>query len=92
MAKGKRFNEETAREAKKKSYEAHREYKDIQDCFQKNMTDEKRKMLFDNLVILSEKKNLKAMEMLIRYLGEEPAQKIEQTNIDVKVEFEDGID
>lgn len=78
--------------AQVKSRESIRQYKDIQDCFQKNMTDEKRKMLFDNLVILSEKKNLKAMEMLIKYLGEEPAQKIEQTTIDVRVEFEDGID
>lgn len=72
LAKGTKFNAETARKANKKSQEKKNEYKTFKECFKANMTDEMRAELFAMLLNRAKHGNLKAFEILRDTMGEIP--------------------
>ena len=76
LKKGHPFNEETARIANKKSRENAKAYKPLREWLKEQCTDEDRRQMNDNLIRMA-KRNIRAYEMLMRALGEDPGQKIE---------------
>ena len=66
----------SAVEAGKKSQEAQAAFKPLRELLKEQCTEEDRRQINDNLIRMA-KRNIRAYEMLMRALGEDPGQKIE---------------
>lgn len=94
LLKGKRINEENAREYGKKSAQAKKEYKSFQECFKDMITEEQRKKLFETMYRKAQAGNIKAFEVLRDTMGEKPVEKVMLAEVEQSVidEVQDAIE
>lgn len=76
LDKGKRFSEETARKAAKKSQEVQAQNKDIANLVLEKMDANK---LSDVIISRARGGNIKFMELLLKLVGQMPADKVDAT-------------
>lgn len=82
------FNHDTAVIANKRSQEAKKTYTTLTEALKEQCTPEIMAQLTEVLVKKAKAGNLKAYELLRDQLGEKPVERIEQANVEIKVEFE----
>ncbi len=81
LAKGKKFDTETARKANKKSLETKKEYATLTEALKAQCTPEVKAQLTDMLIKRAKQGNLKAYELLRDQLGEKPVEKVAVSNV-----------
>ncbi len=72
LAKGKRFNEETARKAQEKGAAAKRKLRSFRELDAEHTTDEERLMMLEALKVKAKHGNLKAFELYRDTMGMNP--------------------
>lgn len=83
LKKGRRFNEETARKAGQKSQEVQAETKVFTEAFRKACMEHPEMINKAAMTILNMAAhgNIKACELVMKVMGEDPAQKVELTGV-----------
>lgn len=77
------------RKGSKAGNEAKKQYASLTEALKDQCTPEVMQQLTDMLIKRAKSGNLRAYELLRDQMGEKPVERVEQTNIEVKVEFED---
>lgn len=70
------FDTETARKANKKSGEAKAAIKPLRELLKEQCSEDDRRQMNENLIRMA-KHNIRAYELLMKALGEDPGQKVE---------------
>jgi len=76
LKKGKPFCEETARKAAIKKHEQEAAIKPLRELLKEQCSEEDRRQMNENLIRMA-KHNIRAYELLMKALGEDPGQKVE---------------
>lgn len=87
LAKGKKFNAETARIANAESLKTKRKLKTFKELDDEFTTDDERKKMMDMLKKRALQGNLKAFELYRDSMGMKPVEKVEQTTTEIVIDL-----
>lgn len=78
------FDTETARKAKEKSDESKANARSLTETLKELCTDDRKKKMIDRLIVMAEHGNLKALQIILRYLGEDPEIELKRAELELK--------